>query len=227
MGQFLVTGENQPQIPPPTPDFVPPPKPPIPGRANDGNDGGALWWDRDDPGQAGADGESGDFGIDGQAGLPGGSVPMGTTIVINREIDGIYHVLISGGKGQPGGDAGRGGDGGRGQDGGHGDDEQPAGSGGRGGRGGNGGRGGAGGNGGNIFEVDIIVGPGIDASQVAILYTQGFGASGGRGGDPGAGGGGGTNGDGGTTAMQGDAGINPGFGPNGTSGIVSPAKILA
>lgn len=227
MGQFLVKGKDQAQIPPPRVDFVPPPKPPVPGRAADANDDGWLWWDHDDDARPGAVGEDGDSGIDGQAGTPGGSTPLGTTVLINHEIDGVYQVLISGGMGQPGGDAGRGGDGGRGQDGGQGadGDEHPPAAGGRGGRGGNGGRGGAGGAGGDIHEVDIVIGPGVAASQVAILYTRGFGGSGGHGGDPGAGGSGGTNGDG-SPAMQGDSGINPGFGANGALGIVTPAVIV-
>jgi hypothetical protein len=225
MGQFLVKGQDRLQTPPQGVAFVPPPKPPIPGRAGDADDGGALWWDHDDPGQAGAAGENGDPGVNGAPGDTGGDVPAGTTVLINKEIDGVYQVLIHGGMGQPAGDAGRGGDGGRGQDGGHSDDEQPAGAGGRGGRGGNGGFGNKGGDGGNIYNIDIMIGSGVGLSQVAIVYEQGLGGAGGKGGEPGNGGPGGTGGDG-SPGMNGDAGTNPGFGQHGANGIVSTATVL-
>jgi hypothetical protein len=226
MGVFTVLGKNQPQIPPDPPGFIPPEKPPIPGRAGDANDGGALWWDHDDPGQAGAVGEDGDPGVAGQPGLPGGDTPMGVVVTINKEIDGNYAVLIAGGAGQPAAKGGTGGKGGRGQDGGHSDDEQPAGAGGRGGRGGDGGPGGPGGKGGDIFEVDITIGAGIDASLVSITYTQGVGARGGDGGDPGAGGDPGIGGDG-NPGMRGDAGTSPPPTPRARDGIVSQAMLIA
>jgi hypothetical protein len=45
MGQFVVKGKDQTPIAPASPVFVPSPKPGIPGRAADTNDGGALLWD--------------------------------------------------------------------------------------------------------------------------------------------------------------------------------------
>ena len=54
MGVWQIVGQNNVPNPPAPVAFVPAPAPDIPGWAGDANDGGALWWDYDDAGQAGA-----------------------------------------------------------------------------------------------------------------------------------------------------------------------------
>ncbi|HEY0779227.1 MAG TPA: hypothetical protein VGD56_14770 [Gemmatirosa sp.] len=63
MGSISIKGKDAPQSVPDTPTFVPPGKVKfVPPQAANANDGGALWWDHDDPGQPGAGGYGGDQG---------------------------------------------------------------------------------------------------------------------------------------------------------------------
>ena len=219
---YIVAGNDASPIPPDAITDVPGTMPKIGGRAGDANDGGALWWDHDDPGQPGAPGFQGLQGIPGKDGERGGDTPLGALIIIHQAINGSFPVLISGGHGQPGGQGGRGGTGGDGQDGGNADDEQPAGAGGTGGKGGKGGTGGKGGGGGNIYEVDILIGSTVDVSLVDITYTQGIQGAKGPGGPNGFPGNPG-NGPGGMGGQPGDWGD---WGPQDPNGIVSKAKII-
>lgn len=220
MGSFQWIGIDADSNPPPTPSYVllAPPKFNPPKAAN-ANDGGALWWDHDDPGAPGSQGNTGLVGAPGFPGMPGGDTPQDSNVNITQTINGAFVLLIAGGKGQPGGKGGKGGPGGEGQDGGDHDDEQPAGPGGLGGNGGQGGPGGNGGQGGTIYPVTFTLDANIDVSQITVTYTQGIGGQLGQGGDGGEPGPGGKAGDNGPIALggiQGPIGVAGQQGPNGT-----------
>jgi len=227
MANFGLYGQDAPNFPPDMPSFVPaaPPKwagdgntGPQPQKAVNANDGGALWWDHDDPGQNGHGGYAGAAGAFGLGGFNGGDTPAGVRFTITQTINGSFTIELHGGRGQPGGQGGQGAAGGEGQDGGDNDDEQPAGLGGQGGNGGAGGPGGTGGKGGTINEFDLVIGVPIDVSQVSVTYDQGRGGTPGVGGIPGDGGLGGVAGSGGprqVSGFQGPGGPNGAFGKDG------------
>src|SRR5713101_5567369 len=110
----IIRGVDASPDPPAAVDTIPAGKPKKPGRGADANDGGALWWDHDDPGQQGAAGDPGDTGYGGVPGAAGGSTPYGASVIINQAINGSFPILIIGGRGQPGGQGGKGGTGGEG-----------------------------------------------------------------------------------------------------------------
>src|SRR5436305_34718 len=158
MAKWVIQGGDASTRPPPQNIYVSPGKPKWnPPKAPNGNDSGALWWDHDDPGGDGHQGEDGLGGASGEDGQNGGDTPNGVKLIIPKIDDGTITLVLAGGNGQPGGQGGAGGMGGEGQDGGDGDDEQPAGQGGKGGTGGIGGIGGKGGDGGTAYDVDVVI----------------------------------------------------------------------
>jgi hypothetical protein len=236
MANFEVLAQDAPANPPDTPTFVPAPPPkwsgdqntgPQPTKAGNANDGGALWWDHDDPGQNGHQGYPGAAGVPGAPGLPGGNTPIGVSYTITQTINGVFTIRLHGGQGQPAGQGGAGGTGGEGQDGGDSDDEQPAGLGGQGGNGGIGGPGGNGGNGGNINQFDLTVGVDVNTNSVQTTYEQGIGGAPGSGGTPGNGGPGGRAGSGGPQAIPGFQGQFGQSGQAGKNGTVERLRVTA
>ena len=176
MGIFKIVGQDADSNPPNPNPYVPLPQPKYnPPKGANADDGGALWWDHDDPGANGGAGPPGQTGEPGFQGVEGGDGPAGVSITISNTLNGSFPILIGGGRGQPGGKGGVGGQG-AGQDGGDSDDEQPAGAGGPGGIGGMGGIGGPGGRGGISHDVDITIGSGIDVSLISVTYTRGSAA---------------------------------------------------
>ncbi|WP_308467795.1 hypothetical protein [Rathayibacter soli] len=228
MANFVVAGYDQPLQPPPPVTAKPgAPSKIVPTQAGNANDGGALWWDHDDPGQGGARGTGGTWGVPGAPGGNGGSTPPGVRFTISQTINGSFSIELDGGRGQLGGKGGPGGDGGEGQDGGNSDDEQPAGPGGQGGDGGQGGPGGQGGKGGDINEFDLTIGVSIATSQLAVSYNQGRAGGGGDGGDYGNGGPGGKSGDNGPRMINGSPGNIGPRGAAGIDGIVDTLRVVA
>ena len=227
MAKWVIQGDDASTIPPDPSDYVPGPMPKFnPPKAPNGNDGGALWWDHDDPGVEGHQGYDGIGGAIGQDGLNGGDTPQGVKLIIPSDTTGEITLVLAGGNGQPGGKGGVGGPGGEGQDGGDGDDEQPAGNGGKGGRGGFGGVGGKGGDGGTAFDVDVVISAGASYTSIIQQTHQGLGGRGGSGGDGGPGGPGGRAGSGGAQASGGDpVGQGP-TGPKGKDGHLGSFHIV-
>src|ERR1700724_2468964 len=131
MGIIRIVGEDHKDAsgnvdlnPPPDNPYTPPAQSKVnPPKAANGNDGGALWWDHDDPGQPGVQGAGGLTGEKGFLGGNGGSAPAGVTVTVAHTISGTFQMEIAGGRAQPGGKGSVGGQGGEGQDGGDGDDE--------------------------------------------------------------------------------------------------------
>lgn len=226
MAKWVIQGEDASSIPPSQNDYVPAGKPKWnPPKAPNGNDGGALWWDHDDPGVEGHQGEDGLWGAPGRDGLNGGHTPQGVKLIIPSDTTGTVTLVLAGGNGQPGGQGGVGGMGGEGQDGGDGDDEQPPGNGGKGGTGGVGGIGGKGGDGGTAYDVDVIL-QGSSYSSIIQQTHQGLGAVSGDGGPGGPPGPGGHAGNGGGQASAGDpVGEGP-KGPRGKDGSLGRFHLL-
>jgi hypothetical protein len=226
MAKWVVQGDDASGIPFPPNDYIPGGMPKFnPPKAPNGNDGGALWWDHDDPGVTGAQGYTGLGGGPGNDGLNGGDTPQGVKLIIPSDTSGVVTLVLAGGNGQPGGKGGVGGAGGEGQDGGDGDDEQPAGGGGKGGTGGPGGPGGKGGDGGTAFDVDVVL-EGNSYSSVNQQTHQGLGHDGGDGGDGGPPGPGGHAGSGGGQASSGDPTGQGQRGARGKDGFLGHFKIV-
>jgi hypothetical protein len=183
------------------------PKPPRPGTAPKGNDGGGFSGAQ--PGSSGMIGQAGQNGGNGGTGCPGSTIVVQVeTLLPNLTVN------ARGGNGGKGGDGASGGDGGDGGVGGEGhwfSGGATGGSGGAGGPGGNGGNGGGGGNGGQITMIYTTDASGGTTTTVA---AGGSGGPSGRGGQGGLGGFGGTGGTGGWASF-GAAGSN---GPNGSPG---------
>ncbi|WP_211468222.1 hypothetical protein [Collimonas silvisoli] len=108
MAKWVVQGDDASSIAPDSNSYAPGGMPKWnPPKAPNGNDGGALWWDHDDPGGDGHQGEDGLGGGPGQDGFNGGNTPQGVKLIIPSDVSGTVTLVLAGGHGQPGGQGGK------------------------------------------------------------------------------------------------------------------------
>src|SRR5258708_40277568 len=98
MAKWVVQGDDASGIPPDPNTYVPGGMPKWnPQKAANGNDGGALWWDHDDPGADGHQGLGGIPGAPGADAVNGGDTPQGVKLIIPSDTTGIVTLVLAGG----------------------------------------------------------------------------------------------------------------------------------